>query len=92
MATPEQSCTKFITSLPLLQCLLIISRPLSDILKFILFIAFNAIVRISLHSKGLKNTSTHLDLIAGEISSGPLVVAPISLKSAGRPLSKTSFI
>ena len=69
-----------------------ISNPLLDMFKFTLFIAFDAIVLISGHSKGLKNTSTHLDLMAGDISSGPLVVAPISLKSAGSPLSNISFI
>ena len=42
--------------------------------------------------KGSKYTSVHLDLKAGFISLGSLVVAPISTKSAGAPFSKRYFI
>jgi len=51
-----------------------------------------AISLISLSVKDLKKTSTHLERIAGRISSGVLVVAAINLKSAGNPFSNISFI
>ena len=92
IAIPAHNWTKLTTSLPLEQCLLIISNPLSVVFNPTRSIALLPISLISSVCKPLKNTSTHLDLIAGIISSGLLVVAPISLKSAGNPLSNISFI
>jgi hypothetical protein len=46
----------------------------------------------SLFDKASKYTSTHLLLSASGIAFGERVVAPISLKSAGIPFSKTSLI
>ena len=54
--------------------------------------AFLTISWISLTPNGSKYTSVHLDLNAGFISFGSLVVAPINTKSAGAPFSNRYFI
>ena len=91
-ATPPAICTIFTASLPL-EAYLAISRSTSfSILNPPFNAAFLAILAISSTVNGLKKISTHLDLMAGGMSSGVLVVAPTSLKSAGSPFWNTSCI
>ena len=60
--------------------------------KLILKAAFSAITLTSGGSNDRKKISTHRERMAGEISSGSLVVAPTRRKSAGSPCWKMSWM
>ncbi|MNI25147.1 hypothetical protein D3C73_787860 [compost metagenome] len=82
----------FTAFLPSIVYLLINSDTPSSRITLSFLAAFFIISSMSLTANGSKYTSVHLDLNAGFISPGSLVVAPINTKSAGAPFSKRYFI
>ena len=89
---PYASVNIFTAFLPSIVYLLINSATPFSKLTSSFFAALLTISSISVADNGSKNTSVHLDLNAGLISFGSLVVAPIKTKSAGAPLSNKYFI
>ena len=67
------------------------ATPSSNVTSSFLAALFT-IPSMSFDDNGSKYTSVHLDLKAGLICPGSLVVAPINTKSAGAPLSNKYYI
>ncbi len=91
-ATPATICTMLTASRPLFAYRFITSTAASSIVRSTLRTALPAISATSSASNGRKKISTHRERMAGGMSWGMRVVAPMRRKSAGRPFWKISWI